>query len=94
VCAKLHNIRINRWLLRGKGGSDRYGNRGCVPVPDHEDIVFDEPEEKMIKKSFENRYRRGLPKPKDNELRRHFSKTIWDSGIRVDENVESQTYLS
>jgi hypothetical protein len=89
VCAKLHNVCVDRWIARGWPGG------GYPRVPEQRDIpLWNDPSERDVKDRLNNEF---LGEPRhisgNNALRSKQMQDIWNCGIRQDSTRGSEDFL-
>ena len=77
VLAKLHNLRVDRWILQQ--------GKQSMSIPEQVDMTWSDPSDLEIKTRLNNMFM-GDPEraSTSNQLRDFFAQKIWDAGLRFD----------
>lgn len=82
VCAKLHNLCVDRWMINGRRGNlDLVGVNEDIPL--HDGIENNRPTDIEVVNALSNRYSGIGDRAAVSDLRTTMMLQIWSTGIRI-----------
>ena len=82
VCAKLHNLCVDRWIINGRRNNvDILGTDEDVPL--HDGIDNRRPSDLEVSQRLNNRYSEISTRAAVCDLRNSMTEKIWDCGLRI-----------
>ena len=89
VCAMLHNICVDRWLLTNRCTYCKFKKKIVLPeVPEHYQVDQLNPCDDEVIERMHNNYLSAREKSRDNSLKVSITNHIYDAGIRTHSSTE------
>lgn len=82
VCAKLHNICVDRWMINASVGS-MAGAGDVEDIPLHDGIDNCRPTDAEVANRLHNKYSETSSTANFSDLRNVMAQNIWDTGLRI-----------
>ena len=82
VCAKLHNICVDRWMINDSVGS-MAGAGDVEDIPLHDGIDNCRPTDAEVANRLHNKYSETSSTANFSDLRNVMAQNIWDMGLRI-----------
>jgi DDE superfamily endonuclease len=83
VCAKLHNLCVDRWMINGRRGT-LTGNSDLVEeIPMHDGIENNRPTDEEVATRLQNRYNEIGIRSAVNDCRVSMMEDVWQTGLRI-----------
>jgi DDE superfamily endonuclease len=88
VCAKLHNLCVDKWMINGRRGSLTGSSELVEEIPMHDGIENNRPTDEEVATRLQNRYNEIGIRSAANYCRVSMMEDVWETGLRITDETD------